>query len=114
MKRLLRSPGETDGGSPTPAPEIPPPAAAPACPSQPPQAAATVIAGKRTEREIELERDLDDERGRHATTAKEKKDRELRIAELEDELRRLKEIPATPAAKKTGGLRLSILEDEEE
>ena len=60
----------------------------------PPPAAATVLTGTRSERETSLQAELEAERGSHAKTAKEKKDREVRISELEDELRRLKSPPA--------------------
>lgn len=74
-----------------PQPEVPAepvapaaPAPAPTRPSMPP-AAQVVIEGKKTERELALERDL--------------KERELRVSQLEDENRRLKTIPA-PATEK--------------
>lgn len=61
----------------------------------PPAAAVTVLNG-RTERELELERELGDAQRVLARTAAEKKDRETRIMELEDELKRLRAIPAEP------------------
>ena len=87
----------THEAAPQPAPAAPPPPTPPA-PAQPP-AAATVLAGARSEHEIELEAELKTERDAHATTAAEKKAREQRINELEDELRKLKELPKMPAPK---------------
>lgn len=82
-----------------PAPEPPGPSQPPSGPPAPeparPPAAGAVVQG-RTEHEIELETELDNERKAHATTATEKKQRELRISELEDELRRLREPPRDP------------------
>jgi hypothetical protein len=63
-------------------------------------AARTVLTGKISEREIDLENQLTDERAKHATTQKEKKDREIKIAELEDSLRLAREIPKTAAPEK--------------
>jgi hypothetical protein len=59
-----------------------------------------VTTGTKTEREITLEAELEAEKGSHNRTAKEKKDRELRIAELEDELHRLKGLRAGQDTKK--------------
>lgn len=73
-----------DGQTPTPTPT-------------PPPAAAIVAAGKRTEREVELEAELEAERAKHASTAAEKKAREIRLAELEDENFRLKQVGIKPA-----------------
>lgn len=73
-----------DGQTPTPTPAAPP-------------AAAIVAAGKRTEREVELEAELEAERAKHASTAAEKKAREIRLAELEDENFRLKQVGLKPA-----------------
>jgi hypothetical protein len=107
MKRCL-SPDAPEGGSPaeipeaddpptpreTPAPPAPPAAApAPAPAAAPPPAARIVVNGARSEREIELEAELAEERQAHATTAADKKAREQRIMELEDERRRLLEPP---------------------
>ncbi len=65
----------------------PAPGQAPAPPvvASPPPAAQIVLEGTRTERELALERDI--------------KDREIRIAELEDQNRQLK-TPPTPAPRK--------------
>jgi len=54
-------------------------------------AARTVLTGQISEREIDLEAQLREERERHATTAKEKKERENRINELEDDLRKARQ-----------------------
>ena len=96
------------------APQPAPPPPAPAVPAPPP-AAAIVATGARSEREIELETELKAERDAHAMTAAEKKAREQRINELEDELRKLKEIPKTPDAKpqtrtKPGRVRLTFFD----
>jgi len=72
----------------------------------PPPAGTVVTTGQRTEREITLETELSTERNSHAKTALEKKQREQRINELEDELRRLKTPPTPP--KKTGGSLLDV------
>lgn len=93
--RLLLSPDGEPGGGQAPSPAPPPqPSAAPD--AAPPAAARTVTTGQRTEREIQLEAELQRERDQHTSTAAEKKQREVRIAELEDELHRLK-TPAKPA-----------------
>lgn len=85
MRTIFFSPDPPadQGPAPAPAPE----------PANPP-AADLVLKGKKTEREVALESDLETERNSHAKTSKEKKERELRIAELEDELHRLKTPPA--------------------
>ena len=49
-----------------------------------------MVTATRTEREVELQGELDGVRGELASTAAEKKERELRIMQLEDELRALK------------------------
>src|SRR5688500_8270450 len=105
-KNLLLSPDEGEGGgvpSPQdaqPAPTVPPPPAAP-------PAASTVANGPRTERDLALETELSQVKAdlqrvkeQHAATEKEKKDREIRINTLEDEVRRLTTPPATPAKQK--------------
>jgi hypothetical protein len=84
---------------PTPVPPAEPPPEAPAGPEEsgpsaaPPPAAKTVLEGKKTEREVALERDLTD--------------RERRIAALEDENGQLKAIPkvaqSRPAPQKKAG-----------
>jgi len=56
-----------------------------------------VVTATRTEREVELQAEIDGVRGELATTSAEKKERELRIMQLEDELRALK--TATKPAK---------------
>lgn len=89
-------------GTPEPAPApptAPRPSTQPA--PAPPPAAAVVVSGQKTEREIALEGELNAERSNHATTAKEKKEREVKIAELEDQLRTLR---AEPAKKKGRGI----------
>lgn len=55
-----------------------------------PPAGQTVATGRHTEAENELRTKLDSEQKAHATTAADKKAREQRIAELEDELHRVK------------------------
>lgn len=85
------SPESPAPATPTPAPASPPPPDNPGTP-----AARIVATGERTEREIDLESELEAERTSHATTAAEKKAREIRVAELEDELHRLKTAGAVP------------------
>jgi hypothetical protein len=97
---------------PVPAPNLPPPPPAPA--PAPPPASVRVIEAP-TDRENELAAELEAEQARHARTAEEKKDHELRIMQLEDELRALKQVtPAAPAAPKVrrGPLGVAIYEDE--
>lgn len=86
-----------------PATETNPPAPEPNTPPPPP-AAATVAIGK-TERESELAQELAEEMARHAGTAAQVKARETRIAELEDELHRLRETmkPAPAPARRESG-----------
>lgn len=93
MKRKLLSPDPgTEGGGPAssvPSSQPQPPPPAPPPPAPPP--AATVVGNAtRSEREIQLETDLETER-------KAKKDREVRISELEDENHRLRSVPPTTA-----------------
>ena len=64
----------------------------------PPPAARIVVTAERTEREANLEAELATERSSHAATAAQKKERELRLSELEDQLHRLRQ-PA-PQKKK--------------
>jgi hypothetical protein len=76
-----------------------------------------VAAGGRSERELSLERDLATERTSHAATAHDKRERERRIAELEDELHRLRqtlEPPAPPRKKGRDSYTLieAVFEDE--
>ena len=129
--RLLRSPeiddpaagpvpGGTNPGDLVPPGPIPPAPVLPPGPSVPapahPPAAAIVIAGTKTVPELEAE--LADERASHARTADEKKDREIRISELEDELFRLRKIqsqppaPPRPAPKEPGFTLLHEIEDD--
>ena len=80
----------------TPTAPAAPPAAAP------PPAAHAVVNG-RTEREIELETALENERGRADEQESQRLDREKRIMELEDELHRTRAAQRAEAkAKKTG------------
>lgn len=111
MKRILFATGSSGGGGagenppaheppasspPANPPATDPPAENPPPPAPaPPPAATTVLEGTRTERELELEKKLADEQdGR--------KNDQLRNMELEDENRRLKQIP-TEAPKEHGG-----------
>src|SRR5690242_9342045 len=110
MKRILFAAESADGNG-----NIAPAPAAPAAPASPPPAAAAVISGTKTEAELNLEKDLKDERDRHATTAAEKKQREIRISELEDELRRLREIQsARPVPSKRGMMEKFLSGDDED
>lgn len=92
MTKILFSPDPPETGAPGA------PVTQPGAPELPP-AAQTVVTGTKSEREITLETELQTERGSHAKTAKEKKDRELRIAELEDELHKLKSPPSPKQSK---------------
>lgn len=93
-KSLFLAPDPAEGGDQTPAP-APAPAA--------PPAAAAVVNGK-TERELQLEKDLESERAA-------RKKSETDAAYLQDENRRLKEIPTPAAPKKSRGW---VFPDEEE
>ena len=70
--------------------------------SSPPPAAAVVLAGTKSERETTLETEIAELRESSGLTIRQ---RETRIAELEDELHRLKESmtpkPSAPAPKRT-------------
>lgn len=88
----------------SPAPPAPPVHQAPT----PPPAASIVHSGK-SEREVNLEQELEDTRRQLTTTAEEKKAREVRINELEDELRALKgPAPKPAAAKSSKRVRLTL------
>ena len=98
--KILLSPDPGDGGDPAhPSPPPGPPVSSPAPQPAPPPAATTVLEGTKTERELQLEEDLQKERDDKQRLADEKKDRELRIMQLEDENHQLKSIPTvkTPA-----------------
>ncbi|HEV2210077.1 MAG TPA: hypothetical protein VG167_14955 [Verrucomicrobiae bacterium] len=78
----LLSPDPAEG-SPLPAPQQDPASPpTPSPPQSPPPAAKTVLEAKKNERELNLEKTL--------------KERETRVAELEDENRRLKTPPQRP------------------
>jgi hypothetical protein len=103
MKRILFDAAPTDAtGNPPPPPDKP----------VVPPAAAAVISGTKTEAEIKLETDLKDERDRHANTEAEKKNREIRISELEDELRRLRDVQSGPARPSKRGMMEKFLSGE--
>lgn len=92
MKNLLLSPDPAQGpgsSSETPAVVSNPPTAAPV--NTPPPAAAAVLSGSITEDSAQLRDELENER-------KLRKQREMEINELQDNLRSLKNIPA-PAQK---------------
>jgi colicin import membrane protein len=76
-----------DPPEPPPPPQDPP---GPPAPPSPPPAAKTVLTGTKTERELALEREVE-----QSKTAL--KQRESRINELEDENRQLKTPPPGPA-----------------
>ena len=111
MKRILLSPDADIGGSPDPA-SIPP-VSTDAPPSAPPPAAHTVVTGTKNERELQLEKELAETRGKLSTVEEEKKKRELALMDLQDQNRRLKEVP-TSEKKKGSGLRLTLMEDDDE
>jgi hypothetical protein len=67
-----------------------------------PPAAQTVLSGTRSETEVQLQAELDAERTRHAKTSEEKKAREVRVAELEDEMHRFKQSTQGKPAPKIG------------
>lgn len=102
--------GAPPGQAPTPAPEAPP---APPAAAAPPIVASVVTQG-RQDQENELADELADEKARHAHTAAEKKARENRIAELEDEIYRLKQagLSATPAAKPVRSKSWTLFDEE--
>jgi hypothetical protein len=98
--------------APQPAPGNPPPSPAPAPPPEPrpapqaPPVAEAVVNGK-TEREAQLERDVE-------ALNKKLKDTELTVAERDDVIRQLKDLKAepTPAPKKKKG-RLTFFSEED-
>lgn len=93
--RILHDDAPTDGGSPQtpdPKPQI---QNAPAAPP----AAATVLTGTIDERLVNLQERLDAARREVANTAQQKKDRELTIAQLQDQLRSF----SKPAPRDTRG-----------
>jgi hypothetical protein len=99
--KLFLSADPAGGGGAVPSPQTPPePTNAPA----PPPAGSVVVHGPRSERETELESELCRERDAHSMTAKEKKEREVHIAELQDELSRLKAAPAEPGRPARGAM----------
>lgn len=96
--RLLLNSDAGDGGTPTPVVNAPQPAADPPAsaapqPAQPPPAATAVVTGKKTEREVQLEKELEEERKRI-------KDRETKISELEDQNFKLKTGPRPQKEKR--------------
>jgi hypothetical protein len=103
LRKLLRflSPDPVEGGDSKPADQTPAPAPAPAPAGAPPAAAA--VANGKTERELQLEKQIADE-------AAARKKAETDASYLADENRRLKEVP-TPAKKKSSGW---VFPDEEE
>jgi hypothetical protein len=84
-------PDDTGSNAVTSSTIAPPPAPSPAPAGAPPPAASTVVAGKTREGDLDLAAELEKERNL-------RKQREIRAAELEDENRRLKAIPPSPAA----------------
>lgn len=68
--------------------------------AEPPPATTNVIEGKRTEREIELERINTELSGKLTTTEREKLEREKRIMELERDNQLLREIPKPKKEKR--------------
>ncbi len=97
-----------DENNPAPA-EVPPPAVpaenpAPEIPAAPP-AAALVVNGTKSEREIELERQLADTSGNLTKAEQRALKAELRTAELERDNQELKKIPAVPKPKKENWFR---------
>jgi len=93
-----------------PQPSAPPdPATVETLPAPPP-AARIVVEGQRSEREINLETELQAERDRHAVTASEKKEREIKISFLQDKLDQIQR--PDPAAPKKAPWFPTILDDE--
>lgn len=76
-------------------PWVPVPAAVPA----PPPATALVVNGVKSEREIELERQLEDTNVRLTANERRALEAERRAAELERDNQELKKIPAAPKPK---------------
>lgn len=108
MKRLL-SPDPIEGGDIPPTnPDPPTPAPAPIDPP----AAKAVLEGDRTEREIQLQEELQSERERTTKLDANKRDRETKIAELEDQLRQLRTSPG-PAAEREDSIRVGFYNFEE-
>jgi len=103
--KILHTADPGEGGDPLP-PQNPPPNANTESqpPPAPPPAATVVLNGGKSERESELEAQLESEKA-------ERKQRELRVNELENENRQLKQVTAPPLARKRS--RFLLLEDDE-
>ena len=86
----------------TPASEIPP--AAPAGNTHPPAAepprSAEIVATGKTEREVNLEKEIAAERARREKLELDKREVEFKAARLEDENSRLRQIPTAPPKAK--------------
>lgn len=109
MKRILFSAAPADGGGTVP--QTTPNPTAPTDPTNPaggapvntappaaPPAAAAVLNGEHSERMAQLEEQLTAANARMVKTEEEKKQREVKIAELEDQLSQLRAAPPSPAA----------------
>ena len=82
-------------------------------PSTAPPAARVVLAGTKTEREIDLEAQLAEARAQVATTAAAKKAREVEINELQDRLRSFTPPPPPEPKKKRIGVGWFEAEEED-
>jgi hypothetical protein len=101
-----------------------PPAEVPAPPVQtenptsevqaaPPPAAALVVHGEKSEREIELEQQLADTSGNLTKAERRALEAERRAAELERDNQELKKIPAAPKSKKERAWYMPVIGNEE-
>ena len=112
-RHIFCAPGGDGGPGSDPSPAVPPspapptPAAVHSDPAPPP-AATIVLNGQRTEREVQLEQELEATRTRAQSTAEEKKEREKRINQLEDEIHRL----ITPNKPKSAPWRFTLFDED--
>ena len=108
LSSMETEPNAAPVADPTPDPTPPKPSPAP------PPASQIVVEARRSEREVELEREISDLRAKHDATEAAKRAREIRISELEDENHRLKSIPKPPAPPKRRPLLFPTVLDQED
>jgi len=99
MLRKLLFPDPADGGDP-PQPDPPAPISTVPAADAPP-VSRVVVVGQKSERELALEREVEELRGSVSQRDTTIKDREMQLANLQDENHQLKKIPREPVKKKT-------------